>query len=146
MRPRCWSLILRSAAMLVIGGIALLLPAADRTPAAPPSGQAIEGVWVFVGTPGNIGPIPLTGGRLKFRVSNHWTFTAADPATGEVKAHFGGVYRFDAAEYVETIDYSMDPNDRELGNSLKFRVKLEGDTMTQIGIGNPYTEVWKRVR
>ena len=25
-------------------------------------------------------------------------------------------------------------------------VKVEGDTMTQIGIGNPYTEVWKRVK
>lgn len=108
--------------------------------------KALEGVWVYVGEPGSVGPVPRAGGRFKFRMSNRWTYTQANPATGVVRAHFGGTYRVHGNEYIETIDYSTDPDDPELRRTLKFTVKIEGDTMTQTGVGNPYTEVWKRVR
>jgi hypothetical protein len=34
---------------------------------------------------------------------------------------------------------------KDNGKCFKFMVKVEGDTMTQFGLDNPYTEVWKRV-
>ena len=135
-------------ASVVVGSLVIALRAAERPAvAAQPESlaKALEGVWIHVGEPGKVGPVPQAGGRLKFRMSNRWTFTAADPATGVVKAHFGGTYRVQGNDYVEKIDYSTDPNDSELGSTLRFTVKVEGDTMTQIGVGNPYTEVWKRV-
>ena len=125
----------------------MLLRAADRGAVAPGSiARSLEGVWVHIGEPGNVGPPPRSGGRFKFRMDGHWTFTQADPVTGTVEQHFGGTYRVRGSEYIETIDYSTDPDDPELKTSLKFTVKIEGDTMTQTGVGNPYTEVWKRVR
>jgi hypothetical protein len=33
-----------------------------------------------------------------------------------------------------------------VGKSFKFKVTVDGDTMTQVAIGNPYTEVWKRAK
>ena len=33
-----------------------------------------------------------------------------------------------------------------IGQTFRFKVKVEGDTYTQEGIGNPYTEVWKRLK
>ena len=32
-----------------------------------------------------------------------------------------------------------------VGNTLKFTMEVEGDVLTQRGIGNPYNEVWHRV-
>jgi hypothetical protein len=127
----------------------MMAQAANLTPpvqSAESLAKALEGVWVYVGTPGDVGPVPRSGGRFKFRVSNRWTYTEANSVTGVVRAHFGGAYLVRGGEYIETIDYSTDPRDPELRKTLKFTVKIEGDTMTQTGVGNPYTEVWKRVR
>lgn len=144
------SLVLRlSFGSILMGSFFALPRAAERlTPAPPPAQleQLLEGVWIYIGQPGNVTPAPRSGGRLKFRMNNRWTFTHADAATGVVKAHFGGTYRVRGEQYIETIDYSADPDDPELRSTLTFTVKVEGDTMTQTGVGNPYTEVWRRVR
>jgi hypothetical protein len=55
-------------------------------------------------------------------------------------------YTLNGNEYVETQEYADATWIGENGQSWKFKVKVEGDTMTQIGIGNPYTEVWKRAK
>jgi hypothetical protein len=47
---------------------------------------------------------------------------------------------------VETQEYTDTTWIKDNGKSFQFRVKVEGDTMTQFGIGNPWTEVWKRVK
>ena len=49
-------------------------------------------------------------------------------------------------EYVETQAYADETWLHDNGKSFKFIVKIEGDLMTQIGVGNPYNEVWKRVK
>jgi hypothetical protein len=145
-------LALRTAfALLAVVCLTLAPRAADPVPVptTPPTetlAQALEGVWVRVGEPGDVRPPPATGGAFKFRMSNRWVYTQADPATGVVKAHFGGTYRVRGNEYAEKIEYSTDPDDSELGSTLKFTVKIEGDLMTQTGVDNPYTEVWQRVR
>jgi hypothetical protein len=30
--------------------------------------------------------------------------------------------------------------------TFKFKIKVEGDTFTQTGMDNPYTQVWKRAK
>ena len=59
---------------------------------------------------------------------------------------FGGTYTLNGNEYVETQEYADATWLKDNGKSFKFTVKVQGDTMTQIGIGNPYTEVWKRAK
>jgi hypothetical protein len=145
--------IIRSA---VICLLALTLPMActttthndKSTAAAAPSSLAKDliGTWVHVGTPGHVGEAPATGGRLKFRTGRHWTLTYADPNTGLVTEHFGGTYTLHGDEYVETQEYSDTTWIKDNGKSFKFKVMVEGDTMTQFGIDNPWTEVWKRVK
>src|SRR5262245_14263821 len=120
----------------------------DKSAAAPVPSQLAKdmiGTWVHVGRPGQVMEAPETGGRLKFRTGAHWTLTRAD-ATGLVTEHFGGTYTLNGDEYVETQDYGDATWMKDNGKSFKFKVKVESDTMTQIGIGNPYTEVWKRAK
>jgi hypothetical protein len=100
----------------------------------------------MVGTPDKIGEAPATGGRFKFRTGKHWNITEADPQTGEVTFHHGGTYTLDGDEYVETVKYALAKDKDIINQSFKFKVKVEGDTYTQIGVGNPYTEVWKRAK
>jgi hypothetical protein len=120
----------------------------DKSTAAAPSQLANDmiGTWVHVGRPGQVREAPAAGGRLKFRTGRHWTLTYADPSTGLVTEHFGGTYTLNGNEYVETQDYADERWIGENGKSFKFTVKVEGDTMTQIGIGNLYNEVWKRAK
>jgi hypothetical protein len=105
----------------------------------------LVGTWVLVGTPDNIGEPPATGGRLKFFTDKHWTITEADES-GKVVFHHGGTYILDGEEYTETIQYANENTAELVGKTLKFKVKVEGDTYTQIGIDNPYTEAWKRAK
>jgi hypothetical protein len=141
----------------VVGFLAVALPCAlvvrllaadDKKAEAEPSQLAKDliGTWVMVGTPDKIGEAPETGGRFKFRTGKYWNITEADPKTGEVVFHHGGTYTLDGDEYVETVKYAL-PNTKDIINQqFKFKVKVEGDTYTQIGIGNEFNEVWKRAK
>ena len=59
---------------------------------------------------------------------------------------FGGTYTLNGNEYIETQDYGDETWKKDNGKSFKFTVKVEGDTMTQFGVDNPWTEVWKRLK
>jgi len=130
----------------VVGILALALPA--RLQAGEPSTLAEDmiGTWVLVGTPDKVGEPPAAGGRLKFRTGRHWQITHADPATGKVIFHHGGTYTLDGDDYAETVEYANESTAGLIKRTFKFKVKVDGDTYTQIGVGNPYTEVWKRVK
>ena len=104
------------------------------------------GTWVFVGTPGHVSAPPAKGGRYKSRTGTHWSITAAAAETGLVTEHFGGTYKMNGDEYIETQHFADNTWLHDNGKSWTFKVKIEGDLMTQIGVGNPYTEVWQRVR
>jgi hypothetical protein len=127
----------------------VVLRAADK-PAAPTASSQLArdmmGTWVLVGKPGNVREAPEAGGRLKFRTGRHWTMTQANPDTGLTIMHDGGTYTLDGDKYVETIEYANPSTANDIGKSFMFTVKVEGDTMTQVGVGNPYTEVWKRLK
>jgi hypothetical protein len=124
---------------------------ADDKPAAAavaPSRLAedLTGVWVLVGRPGAVREAPEAGGRLKFRTGRHWVMTQADPKTGVVVMHDGGTYTLEGERYSETLEYANPSTMGDLKKTFNYTVKVEGDTMTQIGLGNPYTETWKRVK
>lgn len=141
-------LVLSLLSFLVVLGCHV--PDEDKvTPLSPAPSQLSKdmiGTWVLVGTPGKVGEPPASGGRLKFLTGRHWIITQADPNTGEVIYHHGGTYTLNGDEYVETVEYANENTAHLIKNIHKFKVKVEGDTFTQIGIGNPWTEVWKRAK
>ncbi|MGZ8921232.1 MAG: hypothetical protein ACXW3L_09630, partial [Limisphaerales bacterium] len=104
------------------------------------------GTWVMVGTPGGISEAPEKGGRFKYRTGTHWIVFSVDPENGHVTETFGGKYTMRGDQYVETQEFADYQWLRDNGASFRFQVKVEGDFMTQLGIGNPYNEVWKRVK
>ena len=117
------------------------------TAAAPSQlAKGLIGTWILVGKPGEIGEAPATGGRLKFVTGRCWCVTEADPKTGEVIFHHGGTYALKGNEYLETVEYANQSTTNLLKQTFKFTIKIERDTLTQTGIGNPWTEVWKRVK
>ena len=80
------------------------------------------------------------------RDGGHWNLTVVDGDTGLVTENFGGTYTMNGDEYIETQHYGTEQWLQDNGKSFRFRVTVEGDTMTQYGLDNPFTEVWKRVR
>ena len=106
----------------------------------------LVGTWVMVGTPEKIGEIPTKGGRLKFFTGRYWCITHADPETGKVTFHHGGTYKLDGNEYTEKIEYANESTEQLIKQTFKFMITVEGDTYTQIGVENPYNEVWKRLK
>jgi hypothetical protein len=127
----------------------IVLHAEDRPVAAAALSQLAKdliGTWILVGKPGEIGEAPATGGRLKFVTDSCWCVTEADPKTGEVIFHHGGTYALKGNEYLETVKYANQSTTNLIKQTFKFTIKVEGDTLTQTGLGNPWTEVWKRVK
>jgi hypothetical protein len=104
------------------------------------------GAWVLVGTPDNVGEAPKSGARLKFFTGKHWVVTQPEPETGKVVFHHGGIYTLDGDNYAETIEYATDNSAELIKKTYKFKIKVEGDTYTQIGVDNPFSEVWKRAK
>jgi hypothetical protein len=137
------------AAVLVAAALA-----AHSSPASPgadekaPSAlaKAMVGTWALAGKPGEVVELPKAGGRLKFITGRHWVITESDPETHKVVFHHGGTYTLDGDEHAETVEYANENTAGLIGQTFRFKVKVEGDTYTQVGIGNPYTEVWKRLK
>jgi len=142
-----------ASAFVLTAGVTLLAAGGGRPPdrAAEPAGLAKDmiGTWVLVGTPDKITDVPKSGGRLKFITGKHWVITQADPTTGKVIFHHGGTYTLDGDTYAETIEYANESTAELIKQTFKFKAKVEGDTYTQIAVGeeNPFAaEVWKRAK
>jgi hypothetical protein len=146
----------RLLSVALLSTLVLALPAAttgqlraDDKPAADGPSQLAKqmiGTWVLAGTPEKVEEPPVNGGRYKFFTGKHWCVTQADPDSGEIIYHHGGTYTLDGDTYEETIHYSTANNAGLIKQTFTFKVKVEGDTYTQIGVGNPYNEVWKRAK
>jgi len=83
--------------------------------------------------------------RLKYIVGGMWTITQADPETGKVIFHHGGNYTIEGDTYVETVEFANENTADLVGAKHTFRVSVKGDQLTQVGVGNPWTEAWTRV-
>lgn len=106
--------------------------------------QQLLGAGVLVGEPGDVGE-PHPGVRMKFWGEKHWVITEPDPNTGQTVFHHGGTYTLDGDKYVETIKFAKEKYSAPHWKGTPLQIKVEGDTYTQVGDGNPYTEVWKRL-
>src|SRR6516164_6131262 len=106
----------------------------------------LVGAWALAGAPGEEKDPPAKGGRLKFITDKCWTVTEADPDTGLVVFHHGGTFTLDDDKYSESIVYANESTKDLIGKTLHFKLKVDGDTLTQEGIDNSFNEVWKRVK
>jgi hypothetical protein len=114
--------------------------------ASSPLARDLIGTWVLVGAPGDVGEVPKAGGRFKFITATDWCATESDAKSGIVMNHHGGTYALNGDEYVETVKYANPGTMSLIGHDFKFIVKLDGDTLTLTGVGNPWREVWKRAK
>jgi hypothetical protein len=128
-------------------GVAL----AEKEPSAPakvgeakaPTSDQLLGAWLLAGQPGAVEE-PKAGARMKFFGQRHWVITHSDATTGAVTFHHGGTYTLNGGKYVEKILYANDSTADLVGKEFRFNLQIEGDTLTQLGEGNPWNEVWKR--
>ena len=104
------------------------------------------GAWELTGTPEQPNGAPAETRSVKFRTGKSWGVTYYTRATGAVVYHHGGSYTVDGETYEESVEYATEATKEIIGQKFKFKVKVEGDTFTQIGDGNPYNEVWKRIK
>ena len=146
----CVILIAPVLAGVVVASSMHFVPTATADDAKKKSGSSLNekliGTWVLVGKPGQVSEPPKAGGMLKFITGKHWCITQADAKTGKVTLHHGGTYTLDGDKYVETVEYANESTISMLQQKLTFTVTVDGDTYTQTGIGNPYTQVWKRLK
>ena len=106
--------------------------------------QALVGAWVLVGSPDSEYE-SQTESYLKFWGERHWCISALEPSTGRIIYHHGGTYTLDGDHYEETFTFSNEENQHLVGVVLKFKITIDGDTYIQEGIGNKYTQKWKRL-
>jgi hypothetical protein len=102
------------------------------------------GLWVLAeattpGTPSGIGI------RQKTFTPGRWEMIQKDPKTGEVVFHHGGTYRLNGDVLEQKVEFATQKTKNYIGQVRKFRITIEKDTYTQIGVGNPFNEVWKRM-
>jgi hypothetical protein len=142
---------MRRFATLIMAVCALLaLAAAPQDKAADPSKSQLAkdliGTWAYAGAPDDVKDPPENGGHYKVFTGKHWCVTSADPGTGKVAYHHGGTYTLDGENLEESVKYATEATASLIGQTFKYKIKVEGDTYTQTGVGNPYNEVWKRAR
>ncbi len=112
----------------------------------PDLAKALIGTWTLSETKGPAGNPSGIGTRLRFFTGTHWMITQPDPKTGEVVFHHGGRYTLDGENMAETVDFANASTLALVGQSHKFKIKVDGDTYNQVGQDNPWTETWKRVK
>lgn len=98
----------------------------------------IQGAWVLT--------FPDGSKRIKFISNGQWTITQSDPGTGAVVFHHGGTYTLDGRTYIERVVFANTSTAGLIGKEHKFELTVEGETIHQKGIGNPWTEDWKRIK
>ena len=143
--PRLASVILAASALTLVGD----LGAQEKKVANGNQGalaNQLIGTWVLVGPPGTTKEAPEEGGRLQFFTGKHWLITQADPQTKEVIFHHGGTYTLDGDQLEKRVEYANKSTATYIGNARKFKITVDGDTYTQIGLDNQFNEVWKRVK
>lgn len=141
--------IVAAAVAVVVSSIGVVL--AEKEPSAPakaaeakpPTPEQLLGAWALAGQPGAVEE-PKELARMKFFGHRHWVITQSDPATGAVVFHHGGTYTLENGKYVEKITFATDGTASLVGKEFRFMLKIDGDTLTQLGEGNPWNEVWKR--
>lgn len=107
----------------------------------------LTGAWIMVGTPGHVGKVPSAGGRIKLFTGKYWCITQAEPKSGVVLFHHGGTYTINGNSLHANLDFANSSTMNMIGKTNgNFTLKIEGDTLTSLGMDNPWQEVWKRLQ
>jgi len=133
-------------AFALIATLGLLTLTDARSDDAKQAPNGLTGAWILVGVPNNLGAPPAGGGRIKAFTNHTWSVTQLDPGTGETIFQHGGTYELNGNEYTEHVEHANENSKELIEKAFKFKIKIEGDTITQEGVGNPWTEVWRRVK
>ena len=137
-------------AVALLAGLGLITLTDAQSPGDVPLDKEILGKWVLVGRPdghGSPGAAPADGARYK-------TFTNGTFLVHELYPDFypgatlddhGGPYTLEGDKLTEDVQFTkgLEVVSKQ---AFDFKVKIEGDTYTQIGISNDFNEVWKRVK
>ncbi|MHC1765804.1 MAG: hypothetical protein AB9869_16150 [Verrucomicrobiia bacterium] len=102
------------------------------------------GAWSLVGML-NGEKAPENVRRLKLVTDKVWVVSISDVKTGRVEYHHGGTYTLKGNDYVEKVEFSTENLDSLVGQSFRYKLTVDGNTWTQVGVENPYSEVWQRV-
>jgi len=115
----------------------------------PLAANDISGAWKLAGRLDEDGNVHKLGEAdalsMKFFSNGRWFITYVDTTTADVTFHHGGTYKLDGNKYEEEIEFATEATQQMVGNTLEFTMDVEGDVLTQRGVGNPYNEVWHRV-
>lgn len=123
------------------------LVAADKpAKSADAPGAGLIGTWVHVGAPGKTGEPPAKGGFIKLRTERHWAAINIDARTGLVTSTHGGTWKISGNQYQETTEFGGEYQSFIMGKTFTWKVTLEGDTMTMLGVDNGWHEVWRRLK
>lgn len=142
--------LLRGLALAFLVGAVSLAFSADaadeKKPGKAPSDlhKQMIGAWKVVS---NADGTPLEAGfegQIKFIGEKNWVAVGTDPNTKKVTFTLGGTYTLEGDKYVEKIEFANDLAAEMVGQKVEFKVKIDGDKFTQIGVGNPYSQTFKR--
>ncbi|MES2597531.1 MAG: hypothetical protein V4662_19440 [Verrucomicrobiota bacterium] len=111
-----------------------------------PAPADLTGTWVMLGKPGETPDTPEKGAGIKVISGKRWLVTQADAETGEILVRHGGTFTITGQEYAEHVEYANASTESLVDRTFKFSFTLEGERLTLIGRGNPWQEVWKRVK
>jgi hypothetical protein len=123
-----------------------------QRPEGPPIGSddssdlesRLMGTWILVASdvPGSPSGIGI---RRRIYSPGRWEIIQTDPATGKIVFNHGGTYRIHGDEVEHTVEFAGQSTASFLHQVRRFKIKVEGDTLTQVGLGNPFNDVWRRV-
>ena len=102
------------------------------------------GTWVLAGSPGNEVE-PAEDAEMKFIGLGHFAVIKRNDETGLIDYNHVGTYTLDGNTYTETITHAIGATEQLVGQSFTFKIKIEGDTYVQEGVGNPWNQIWKRL-
>ena len=106
--------------------------------------KELIGTWVLAGAEGE-NQKPAIGKRLRVFTDTHWTIKQPDPKTGEVTFHHGGTYVVEGDILIQKAEQAAPEAQYLVGPVKHFKITINGDTYTQVGLDNTTVEVWKRV-
>ena len=127
----------RFAAVVLAVAAGCARPAAPP-PASQPLSHRLAGAWTYVA-----GPDAVAGERIKWFTADRWEVLQIDPA-GRVVLRHGGPYTTDGDVVTAQTTYAEGLSPPAGGPPHSLRVEIDGDTLRQTGLDNPYHEVWRR--
>ena len=137
------------AVALIVGFTAV---SADKEkPAKVAAGLA--GTWQLVSTKygdaKEFTDYPADRVRLKLITATHFTWLDYPADSKKIASAAGGSYTLDADAYTESVEFVGEGMESYLGKKQTFKVKVEGDKLTQSGQlsdGLKIEEVWRRLK